>query len=126
MKTLTFAAISIWILTSATQTLACSQSDGKSEKDRRMAARICKVFKDDPHILMMSVQDSILYVDVSRVFYDDMKKDILTSKKLIKLWMRGMRKESEKQPVTVWVYVDNVKVIEGDTSLTGEDKVNFL
>ena len=75
---------------------------------------------------MMSAQESILYVDISRSFYDHMMRDKLTSKELIKLWMRGMRKESGKRSVTVWIYVDKVKVIEGDTLWTGEDKINFL
>lgn len=119
-------AVSIFILSSAAPVLACSQSDGKSEKDKQVASRICEVFKDNPYILMISVQESILYVDISRQFYDEMMRDKFTTKKLIKLWMLGMRKESGKRTVTVWVYVDKVKVIEGNTSWTGEDKIVFL
>ena len=126
MRTLTFTAISILILILSVQALACSQSHGKSEKDKQVAARICEVFKDNPHILMMSAQESILYVDISRTFYDEMMRDKLTSKELIKVWLRGMRVESGNRAVTVWIYVNKVKVIEGNTSWTGEDKFNFL
>lgn len=126
MKKILCVILSFLILSFATPVIACSQSDGKSKKDKQVAARICKVFKDFPGILMISVQESILYVDISKVFYNEMMKDKLETKKLIKIWMRGMRKESGKKIVTVWVYVDTIKVIEGNTSWTGEDKFKFF
>ena len=126
MKRKICVALSILIISSTVPVFACSLSDGKSEKDKQVAEQICKVFKDIPDILMISVQEMILYVDLSREFYDDMMRDKLSAIKMVKLWMTGMRKESGEQIVTVWVYVDKIKVIEGDTSWTGEDKIKFL
>ena len=126
MKRKICVALSILILSSTVPVFACLQSDGKSEKDKQVAERICKVFKGIPDILMMSVQETILYVDISREFYDEMMKDKLSATKMVKIWMRGMRAESGEQIVTVWVYVDKIKVIEGNTSWTGEDKIKFL
>lgn len=119
-------ALSILILSSTVPVFACLQSHGKSEKDKQVADRICKVFNGIPSILMMSVQETILYVDISRDFYDEMMRDKLSAIKMVKIWMQGMRKESGEQIVTVWVYVDKIKVIEGNTSWTGEDKIKFL
>ncbi len=126
MKRIICVVLSIIILFLAVQAMACAQSSGKSKKDKQVAARICQVFKDIPDILMISVQESILYVDISKAFYNEMMMDKLEAKKLIKLWMRGMRKESGKKIVTVWVYVDTIKVMEGATSWTGEDKFKFF
>jgi len=106
--------------------VACTISDGKTPKDKEVAAKMCSVFKDAPDIIMMSVNESILYVDVARDFYDAMNLDKISGTKLVKMWMLGMRKESGEKVVTVWVYTDKVKVIEGDTSWTGEEKVKFL
>jgi len=126
MRTVICTAVSIILLLSASTVLACSLSHGESEKDKQVAARLCKVFRDIPDIRMMSVQESILYVDITKQFYKGMMADKLEAKKLIKLWMRGMRQEHGRPSVTVWIYVDKIKVIEGDTSWTGEDKISFL
>lgn len=126
MKRKICVALSILILSSTVPVFACSLSDGESEKDKQVAERICKVFKDIPDIRMISVQETILYVDISREFYGEMMRDKLSGIKMIKTWMRGMRNESGEQIVTVWVYVDKIKVIEGNTSWTGEDKIKFL
>lgn len=107
-------------------TYACTKSEGKTEKDKKVATKMCSVFKDIPDILMMSVNESILYVDVSRDFYDAMRLDKISGTKLIKSWMNGLRQETGRKAVTVWVYSDKIKVIEGDTSWTGEDEVEFV
>lgn len=105
---------------------ACSLSSGESKKDKEIAARMCAVHKDTPAILMMSVQQTILYVDVTRGFYDVMRIKKFDATKLVKTWLRGLRTETGNAIATVWVYADKVKVIEGETTWTGEDKVKFL
>lgn len=107
-------------------TYACTQSEGKTEKDKEVASKMCSVFKDIPDILMMSVNESILYVDVSRDFYNAMRLDKTSGTKLVKSWLNGLRQETGRKAVTVWVYSDKIKVIEGDTSWTGEDEVEFV
>lgn len=126
MRKLIYLVLCILILSSTAPVFACRQSHGKSEKDKQVAERICRVFKDIPDILMMSVQEMILYVDISRQFYDAMMSDKLSATELITIWMRAMRKEYGQSVVTVWVYVDTIKVMEGDTSWTGEDRIKFL
>ncbi len=106
--------------------LACTKSHGKTQKDKDVAAKMCSVFKEVPDIIMMSVNESILYVDVTRSFYNLMQQDKITGTKLVKSWMNGMKQESGQKVVTVWVYTDKIKVIEGQSSWTGEDKVKFL
>jgi hypothetical protein len=85
MKRKICVALSILILSSTVPVFACLQSDGKSEKDKQVAERICEVFKGIPDILMMSVQETILYVDISREFYDEMMKDKLSATKMVKI-----------------------------------------
>jgi len=105
---------------------ACTKSEGKTDKDKKVASKMCSVFKDIPDILMMSVNESILYVDVSRDFYNAMQLDKISGIKLVKSWMSGMRQETGNKAITVWIYTDKIKVIEGETSWTGEDNVEFL
>lgn len=105
---------------------ACTKSEGKTEKDKEVASKMCSVFKSIPDILMMSVNESILYVDVSRDFYNAMQLDKISGTKLVKSWMNGMRQETGKKAITIWIYSDKIKVIEGQTSWTGEDEVEFL
>lgn len=125
MKRLMLLVILFVVITSG-NVFACSQSGGKSNKDKQVASKMCSVFKSITEILMMSVQDSILYVDVSRDFYNAMRFDKITGTKLVQSWMNGLRQETGNKAVTVWVYVDTVKVIEGNTSWSGEDQVKYL
>ncbi len=119
----------LYYLASAPPLLACAQSHGNSATDTQVARRICDTVTSprlNKHILMMSVNESILYVDISRQFYNEMLLDRAGTKSLVKQWMRLMRKETSKQAVTVWIYVNKAKVIKGETRWTGEDKVSFL
>jgi len=55
-----------------------------------------------------------------------MKLDKISATNLVNRWMNEFRGESGNKVVTVWVYTEKVKVIEGQTSRLGEDKVKFL
>ena len=118
--------LAILLIATAAPAHACLQSTGESENDKKVAAQICNKLKGISDILMLSVQESILYVDISRELYDEMMMDKLSAHQLIQTYIRGMEAESGHKVVTVWVYVNKVKVIEGATSWTGEDKIKFL
>lgn len=124
--TLCLLIILSFTLTPINKVFACSQSGGKTQKDEKVAEKMCSVFKDIPDILMMSVNESILYVDVSRGFYNEMKQDKISGTKFVKKLMTGMRQETGRKSVTVWIYTDKEKVIEGDTTITGGDEVEYL
>lgn len=102
----------------------CMKHDGKTAEDKKVAAAICKVFEGNEGIPMMSVHESILYVDITRAFFAAMQQDKIKAHGLIALWMKGLRQETGRHAVTVWVYVEKVKVAEGETSWLGEDVIN--
>ena len=116
----------IFLLSASSNLLACTKSIGESEKDKEVAKKICAIYEDIEYIEQISVQHTIMYVDISRDFFNAMKLDKLTGTKLVKRWMGEFRSESGSRVVTVWVYADKIKVIEADTSWSGEDKVKFL
>jgi len=50
----------------------------------------------------------------------------LTANGIVGGMMNSLRQASGGTSVTVWVYTGDVRVIEGDTSFGGENKVKFL
>jgi hypothetical protein len=105
---------------------ACEKSTGKTEKDKEVAKKMCAVFKEMPDVEAMTVDDSILHVDVSEAFYRQLASDRDRGSQVVRNWMTGLQQESGRRSVTVWVYWDKKKRIEGDTTITGEKRVRFL
>jgi hypothetical protein len=108
--------------------LACKESLGEGPTDKKVARKICAVLKGDDSILLVSVKESILYLDISPALYREMRADRPKGEDLVRLWITGMQKESRREgkSVTVWVYVDRTKSIEGQVSILGEKKVKWL
>ncbi len=115
----------VLIFSSRTPSFACSESIGELAPDKQVASRICKLYKDINGILLISVQSSILYVYVSEDLYDAISRDQMTGKKLLRKWVQLMQQESGQPFVTVWVYVDKIKVIEAENKMSGEIAIKF-
>jgi hypothetical protein len=95
---------------SLTEAVACSSSWGLSAKDKDYAKAICDTYKSAglTDVQAIAVNESIITADVTRTFYRVLVQDKLTGNKFVR------------------VYVDKMKVVEGDTTWTGEDRVKFL
>ncbi len=106
---------------------ACSDSHGESAKDKEIAAKICKRYNSIDDIRRISVQETIIYVDLTRDFFDLMRADKLKGTGLVRNWMRHLKELAGMPAVTAWVYVDGQKVIKGQTAFfSGEDEIEFL
>jgi len=121
------------VLVSASSALACPKTHGKSPQDKAVADKLCKqepftTLKD--WIILTSVQESILYLDITPDMYRGFRQDHLTAKGVIGNLSRVFQKtysgSGRLKTVTVWFYVNKEKMITADRSGGGgETKVKF-
>ena len=101
---------------------------GKSERDILAARAICAVFEPTgslAQIELIRVDDTIATVNITRALYETLARDRVSAQANVASMLDSLRRPSGGPSVTVWIYSDRVRVIEGDSS-GGEPRVKFL
>jgi hypothetical protein len=101
---------------------------GKSERDILGARAICAVVEPAgwlDQIQLIRVEDSIATLNITRPLYVTLAADRVSAQAQVASMLDSLRRTSGGDAVTLWIYSDRVRVIEGDSS-GGEPRVKFL
>jgi len=121
-----FLIILFLMILAASNALGCSLSGGASGKDKAIAREVCNAYSTIKDILMISVEDSLLRVDISRELYRSMVHDRITGNQGVRgLAMQFQVDSKRRRVVSVMLYVNGVELIRGQGY--GRDiKVTYL
>ena len=101
---------------------------GKSERDILGARAMCAVFEPTgslDQIELIRVDDTMATMNITRGLYDTLSRDRASGQARVAGLLESLRQTSGAPAVTVWIYADRVRVLEGDTN-NGEPRVKFL
>lgn len=98
---------------------------GKTQEDKAFAKRVYEAFKD-AGVYAVEVGGTMMFISIRQDLYRGMYDDRFTGKDLVRTWVKGLQGHTKESLCTVWVYYRDSKVIEGDVSIFGDIKVNYL
>lgn len=106
--------------------IACSQSWGPSETDKKVANMICKAYSSDRNIESVTVSETLVDINVSRKFYLQMRSEKLLTQKAVKATMETSKKLIGSASVTVTFRYSGEGFVEGQTTILSGDQVKWL
>jgi hypothetical protein len=101
---------------------------GKSERDLLSARALCAVVEPAgwvEKIELIRVEDSIATLNITRPLFDTLAGDRVSAQASVGGMLDSLRRTSGASSVTIWIYSDRVRVIEGESS-GGEPRVKFV
>jgi hypothetical protein len=103
----------------------CGSVTGKTQKDLNNVIAFCAKGIVKGAVVGADAMDSLLWLSVSRPMADGIMSDRLSGKELVIVWMRGWKRYSGSQSVTVTVLWKDVEIVEGQTTALHGDQITF-
>jgi hypothetical protein len=98
----------------------------ESPIDKSHAENIKKQLGANPDVEDVIVIGDLLQLHVSEDFYHRLAVDRDRGRKIVLMLMQKMKQLTEQPEVTVWVYCQKEKVIEGKAKSWGGDNVMYV
>ena len=97
-----------------------------NDANAMVAAEIKKQLGENPDVEQVTVQGTLLKLHVTRQLYQRFAADRERGRKIVLMLMQKMKHLTGADDVTVWVYCNREKMIEGKVMNWGGDNVNYL
>jgi len=100
---------------------------GWTSRDIAIARLLCLQLKDNDQVETIRVNDTILKMQIGQKLYRALLSDRVSSNQFVRRMMVLMEKGTGNPYVSVWIYVNDEKVITGERSMWSSDKtVTYL
>ncbi len=96
------------------------------DPDSTIAQEIQSQLGNSPDIESVAVKGPLLQLHISTSLYHRLTTDRERGRKIVLTLMQAMKRLTELSDVTVWIYSENEKVIEGKVKDWGGDNVKFF
>ena len=96
------------------------------DKDREIAEKIQAQLGSTSDVEQLTVTGHLLQMHVTQTFYNRLAVDRERGRKIVLALMQKMKDLTDSQDVTVWVYCQNEKVVEGRVKEWGGDNVQYF
>ena len=96
------------------------------DKDREIAEKIQAQLGSASDVEQLTVTGHLLQMHVTQTFYNRLAVDRERGRKIVLALMQKMKDLTESQDVTVWIYCQNEKVVEGRVKEWGGDNVQYF
>lgn len=97
-----------------------------SDANATIAEAIKKQLGANPDVGQVTVHGTLLKLHIAPNLYQRLASDRDRGRKIVLLLMQQMKQLTGEQDVTVWVYCNREKLIEGKVMNWGGDNVNYL
>lgn len=98
----------------------------EQRQDQEIVEGIRSKLGDNPDITDLTVKGQLLQIHVTESLYNRMSLDRERGRKIVLSLMQNMKTLIGSPDVTVWVYCNNEKMIEGKVKQWGGDNVVYL
>lgn len=96
------------------------------KSNEEISAHLQQQLGNNPDIIALHVKGPLLQMHVTTAMSHRLAADRERGRKIVLMLMDQMKKLTGRSDVTVWVYSDNQKFIEGNVKAFGGDNVNYL
>lgn len=97
-----------------------------NEVDVAVEEEIKNLLGENPNVEQIAVQGTVLKLHVVPPFYGRLATDRERGRKIVLMLMQQMKRLTSADDVTVWIYCNREKMIEGKVMNWGGDSVNYL
>ena len=97
-----------------------------NESDKAVTEQIELLLKDYSDVEAVIVKGHLLQLHITPSFYNRLASDRERGRKIVLSLMQTMKKLTESSDVTIWIYSDKEKVIEGRVKEWGGDNVQYF
>ena len=94
--------------------------------DREVAEQIKTQLKNNPEVEAVMVKGHLLQLHITQTLYNRLATDRERGRKIVLTLMQSMKRLTGSTDVTVWVYADKEKMIEGKVKDWGGDNVQYF
>ena len=98
----------------------------EAKKDQEIAQQIRGQLGSTNDVEQLIVKGRLLQMHVTEAFYNRLAIDRERGRKIVLALMQRMKTLTGSQDVSVWIYCNNEKVVEGQVKEWGGDNVNYL
>jgi len=95
-------------------------------QDEEIARQIRAQLGSTTDVEQLTVKGRLLQMHVTESFYNRLAVDRERGRKIVLALMQRMKTLTGSQDVSVWIYCNNEKVVEGQVKEWGGDNVNYL
>ena len=95
-------------------------------KDEEIAQQIRAQLGAKTEVEQLLVKGHLLQLHVTENFYNRLAVDRERGRKIVLALMQKMKMLTESQDVSVWIYCNKEKVVEGQVKEWGGDNVKYL
>ena len=107
------------------QSETCGPVIGKTAKDLKNLKTFCSQGISKGAVVGSYAMGPLLWIKVSRSMAEGMRADRLSGERLVRLWMKGWKINSESKTVTVTVEWKDVEIAAGKTTFRSGDEVTI-
>ena len=94
--------------------------------DMNVAEEIRRQLGNNPDVEAVIVKEHLLQLHVTQELYHRMATDRERGRKIVLTLMQSMKRLTGSHDVTIWIYCNKEKVIEGQVKDWGGDNVNYF
>ena len=94
--------------------------------DQEVAEQITTQLKNNPDVEAVIVKGHLLQLHITQDLYARLATDRERGRKIVLTLMQSMKQLTGSTDVTVWVYTDKEKMIEGRVKDWGGDNVQYF
>ena len=98
----------------------------EQRQDQEIAEGIKAKLGENPDVTQVIVKGKLLQIHVTESLYNRMSLDRERGRKIVLSLMQSMKTLTSSSDVTVWVYCNNEKMIEGKVKQWGGDNVMYV
>ena len=103
----------------------CGAITGERRADLQNVKQFCSEGIVEEIVVGAYASREILWVKISEKMAYAMRQDALGAERLVRLWMKGWKKTTGSEVVTVYVEWGDIKIATGQTTAFSGDKVNL-
>ncbi|MCA9471274.1 MAG: hypothetical protein MRJ96_07555 [Nitrospirales bacterium] len=96
------------------------------ESDNAIAEEIKTLLKNSSDVETVIVKGHLLRLHITQSLYNRFANDRERGRKIVLMLMQSMKRLTGSSDVTVWIYTDQEKVIEGRVKEWGGDNVQYF
>ena len=96
------------------------------QSDTEVAEQIKSQLKHNPDVEAVIVKGHLLQLHITQSLYNRLATDRERGRKIVLTLMQSMKQLTGSSDVTVWVYTDKEKMIEGRVKDWGGDNVQYF
>lgn len=101
-------------------------NENNKKKDEEIAEHIRTQLGSTTDVEQLLVKGHLLQLHVTESFYNRLAIDRERGRKIVLALMQRMKMLTGSQDVSVWIYCNNEKVVEGQVKEWGGDNVKYL